>query len=143
MSLCLCGFQIPVKTYQLTIDGHTYQVEIENLEPSPITVRVDGETFAVTVGREQAGPVAAAAPAARPSAAPSSTSRTMIAPMPGTILEMKVKPGDTVAFGDEIGVLEAMKMKSVLKAERAGAIAEVRVVAGQSVAYGDVLMVFA
>ena len=45
--------------------------------------------------------------------------------MPGTILEVKVRAGDTVAYGDEIGVLEAMKMKSSLRAERAGTIAEV------------------
>lgn len=138
---------LPVKTYQLTIDGKTYQVEIEDPNAAPITVRVDGQSYTVTVGQGEAtsaapAPAPTVVAAAAPAAAPSATGKAMIAPMPGTILEMKVKPGDTVAFGAEIGVLEAMKMKSVLKAERAGTIAEVRVSAGQSVAYGDVLVVF-
>lgn len=141
--------------YQITVDGRTYQVEIEDLNASPIIVRVDGQTFAVTVGQEATkaagAPVpamptpvpAAQVPQASPTAVPSASEEIMICPMPGTIVEIKVKPGDTVAYGDEIGVLEAMKMKSLLRAPRAGTIAEVRVVPGQSVAYGDVLVVFA
>ena len=137
--------------YQLTVDGRTYRVELDDLDASPILVRVDGHVYAVDVGGGEApaaqaqpvaavpvpgagSPVATAAPAA---------GQKMIAPMPGTILQMMVKPGDTVAFGDHIGVLEAMKMKTVLRAERAGTVAEVRVVGGQSVAHGDVLLVFA
>jgi len=145
-----------MKAYQITVDGRTYQVEIEDLNASPIVVRVDGQAFSVTVSQE--GAVAAVAPASLPKPAPipatqappagpvsvpAASEQVMVAPMPGTIVEIKVKPGDTVAYGDEIGVLEAMKMKSLLRAPRAGTIAEVRVVAGQSVAYGDVLVVFA
>lgn len=144
-----------MKSYQITVDGRIYQVEIEDLSASPIIVRVNGQTFAVTVGQEETKATGAPAPVtptpaptvqapqASPVAVPTTSEKAMICPMPGTIVEIKVKPGDTVAYGDEIGVLEAMKMKSLLRAPRAGTIAEVRVVPGQSVAYGDVLVVFA
>ncbi len=62
--------------------------------------------------------------------------------MPGVILEMRVKPGDRVQVGDEVGILEAMKMKSSLRTEVAGTVSQVRVTAGQTVAHGDVLVVF-
>lgn len=135
--------------YQLTVDGRTYQIEIGDLDASPILVRVDGQVYTVeaAAGQVSASPASAVpavtAPAAGgPVAAAPASGQKMIAPMPGTILQMMVKPGDTVAFGDQVGVLEAMKMKSVLRAEQAGTVAEVRVSAGQSVAHGDVLVVF-
>jgi glutaconyl-CoA/methylmalonyl-CoA decarboxylase subunit gamma len=146
-----------MKTYDLTIDGQTYRVEIDDLDAAPISVRVDGQPFAVTRAQAQAAapqpqasvpataapvPVRAAAPAPRPAAAQSGA-KSIIAPMPGTILEVKVRAGDIVAYGDEIGVLEAMKMESMLRAERAGTISEVHVNAGQSVSYGDALVTFA
>ena len=144
-------------SYRLTVGGRTYSVEIESLDTLPIVVLVDGERYEVS--REggasaSAAPAApdtapAVAPAPAPVAAQSSAprssaagARTMKAPMPGTVLSVRVRPGDKVEYGDEIGVLEAMKMKSSLRTERAGTIAEVRVAAGQSVAHGDVLVTF-
>jgi 3-methylcrotonyl-CoA carboxylase alpha subunit len=55
------------------------------------------------------------------------------APMPGRIVLIKVKPGDTVAEGEELGVMEAMKMELSLKAPRAGRVAAVQAQAGESV----------
>jgi biotin carboxyl carrier protein len=63
--------------------------------------------------------------------------------MPGTILDIRVQPGDEVAFQQELCSLEAMKMKNSIRSPRAGRIAEVRVAEGQTVAYGDVLFTFA
>jgi biotin carboxyl carrier protein len=62
--------------------------------------------------------------------------------MPGSILTLLVRPGDTVAVGQELCVLEAMKMKNAIRASRGGVIASVEVSEGQTVAYGDVLITF-
>jgi biotin carboxyl carrier protein len=62
--------------------------------------------------------------------------------MPGSILETKVKTGDSVNPGDVVCVLEAMKMKNMIHTNRAGVIASVDVIAGQDVDYGAVLVTF-
>ena len=64
------------------------------------------------------------------------------APMPGVILEVNVKPGDTVTRGQQVAILDAMKMHNVIGAPRAGTIAEVFVSAGQSVNHGDAIVSF-
>ena len=65
------------------------------------------------------------------------------APMPGVIIEVSVKAGDKVERGQQIAVLDAMKMHNVIGAPRAGTIAEVFVAAGQSVDHGAPLINFA
>jgi len=142
-----------VKRYQITINDRPYRVEIEDVHASPIVVKVDGETFAVTV--EQEAPAAAGRPApkierveapaiaAAPRPAPRAAgSNAFTAPMPGVILEVRVAAGQSVTAGQELCILEAMKMKNSLKSPRAGVIAEVKVSAGQTVGHGDVLLLF-
>ena len=63
--------------------------------------------------------------------------------MPGVVLEVNVKPGDKVVRGQQIAILEAMKMQNSIKSPRAGTIAEVCVAAGQAVGHGDALVRFA
>lgn len=89
-------------------------------------------------------PPAVVAPAA-PSMSSSTSAHggaTMIAPMPGTILSVDVKPGDKVQRGQTLIVLEAMKMNNELKAERAATIGAVLVKTGDQVKHGDVLIEF-
>jgi biotin carboxyl carrier protein len=70
-------------------------------------------------------------------------SRTdLVAPMPGTILSIEVKPGDSVTRGQKLLTLEAMKMKNAIKAPYDGVVSQVLAQAGQSVRYGDVLICF-
>jgi propionyl-CoA carboxylase alpha chain len=71
------------------------------------------------------------------------TSKVVLSPMPGTIVSLNVKVGDTVAEGAELAVVEAMKMQNVLKAPRAGKIEKINVTAGQSVAADEILIEFA
>jgi glutaconyl-CoA/methylmalonyl-CoA decarboxylase subunit gamma len=94
--------------------------------------------------RQRAQPTAAGAAAARPAnAGDGSGTAALGAPMPGVILELHVKAGDTVQRGQQIAVLDAMKMHNVIGAPRAGTIVEVCVVAGQSVGHGDAIVRFA
>ena len=81
---------------------------------------------------------AAPAPAAKPVAAGSAT---ISAPMPGKVLEVKVKAGDAVKSGDVLMILEAMKMQNEIMAPADGTISDVRISAGQTVGTGDVMIV--
>ena len=62
--------------------------------------------------------------------------------MPGVVLEVSVKAGDTVTRGQQIAILDAMKMHNLIGAPRNGTIAEVCVDAGQTVGHGDVIVTF-
>ena len=66
----------------------------------------------------------------------------VLAPIPGVITEIKVKEGDSVAFGQELCVLEAMKMKNSIKAGHDGTIARIHITVGEQVQQGKVLLVF-
>ena len=143
-----------MKNYRITINGRSYRVEIDDIHASPIQATVDGEAFVVTleqdtspasgrpaprIERVEAPAIATTAPRSAPAVA---GSNAFIAPMPGVILEVRVVAGQTVTAGQELCILEAMKMKNSLKSPRAGVIAEVKVSAGQTVAYGDALILF-
>ena len=93
-------------------------------------ITVNGTTYAVSV--EEAG--------AAPAAAPSAGAQTVSSPMPGTILDVKVKPGQAVAEGDILIILEAMKMENEILAPSAGTVDTVPVAVGASVNSGDVLV---
>jgi pyruvate carboxylase subunit B len=67
--------------------------------------------------------------------------RTLVAPLPGRIVKVAVKPGDRVEKGATLLVIEAMKMENEFRAGASGTIAEVRVEPGQAVNGGDVLVV--
>ena len=66
---------------------------------------------------------------------------TLVAPMPGTVLDVLVTVGQEVAEGETLGAMEAMKMELALKAPFAGTVTEVNVAAGQQVALGATLIV--
>ena len=102
-----------------------------------LTVTVNGVAYNVTVEENTNGaaPVAAAPPAA-PAAA---GSVPVNAPMPGTILDIKVKAGAAVKAGDVVMILEAMKMENEISAPQDGTIASIDVRKGDTVNSGDVL----
>jgi glutaconyl-CoA/methylmalonyl-CoA decarboxylase subunit gamma len=138
-----------VKSYQVTVNGHPYTVEIDDPFASPVCVRVDGEEYVVTL--DEAGlPAPASAAAATVAIATASVATpadvgsppVLAAPLPGTVLEIGVHAGQAVVRGQILCYLEAMKMKNAIKSPRDGVIADVAVAEGQTVAHGDRLFTF-
>lgn len=115
-------------------------------------IKLNGKVYEVEMGEAGAGtPMAAptAAPTAAPMAAPASAApanvsgETVTAPMPGSIIDVKVKVGDMVAKDQVIFVLEAMKMENEIVAPRAGQIALVNISKGDVVNPGETMIVIA
>ena len=73
---------------------------------------------------------------------PSAGLNELRSPMPGTVVSIAVKPGDQVAAGAQVAVIEAMKMENALRAERDAVVAEVLVAPGAAVAVDEVLVRF-
>ncbi len=127
--------------------GDTSTTEGEDLVAREVPVEVDGRRFGVKVWLPDA-PVATASSAkrsAKPKPAGGSTGGsggdgTITAPMQGTIVKVLVEAGQTVAEGDSLLVLEAMKMENSINAERAGTVKEIKVEPGQTVSAGDTLL---
>lgn len=120
-----------MKNLRVTVNGKAYDVQVEelgaNAAPAPAAP--------VAPAPAAPAPAAPAAAPAAPAAAPSG-SETIAAPMPGTILSVNVKAGDSVKSGDVLLVLEAMKMENEIMAPRDGVVASVMVNKGESVDSG-------
>ena len=136
-----------MKEYKYKINGNEYNVAVEELEGNKASVTVNGKTYQVELDRPAkpvvTKPVArpAAAPAAAPVAAapaprPAAGAAGIKAPLPGVILDIKVKVGDTVTKGQTVAILEAMKMENNINADREGQVVAINVEKGQSIAEG-------
>ena len=136
---------------RVQINDQSYDVMVGDLRARPITAVIDGETFQVWPEEAAALAVRAPAPAPAPIHAPAPApkaaapalgdkSKQVVAPIPGTILAVAVKEGQEVSFGKELCTLEAMKMKSAIRANRAGKIVRIRVAAGDRVSQNQALM---
>jgi biotin carboxyl carrier protein len=99
-------------------------------------VDVGGETYEILVEEQTRWTIRT-----RGGAAAGAHGQTLTAPLPGKITHVAVRPGDRVAAGDTLVVIEAMKMENEFRATAAGTVAEVRVQPGQAVNPGDVLVV--
>jgi glutaconyl-CoA decarboxylase len=129
-----------MRKFNITVNGKTYEVEVEELG---VSAPVAAAPAAVTA--PAAAPVPAAAPAAAPAPKPapaaSADGETISCPMPGTILSVNIKAGDTVKTGDVLFILEAMKMENEIMAPHDARVTSVNVAKGASVNTGDVLAV--
>nr|WP_195336235.1 biotin/lipoyl-containing protein [Paraclostridium bifermentans] len=123
-----------MKKYNITVNGNTYEVEVEELGSQASVQRPQ-------VATQQVQPQAA--PKAQPKQtqnAPSAGGGTISAPMPGTINDVRVKVGDSVKKGQVLLILEAMKMENEIMANSDGTVKSVDVSKGASVSAGDALI---
>ena len=122
-----------MRKFNITVNGVSYEVEVEEV----------AQDAAAPAAKAPAAPAprAAAAKPAAPKAAPVAGGTPVNAPMPGTILDVKVQQGANVKKGDILVILEAMKMENEILAPQDGTVAQVSVTKGASVNSGDVLVV--
>jgi glutaconyl-CoA decarboxylase len=136
-----------MKKYNIIVNGTAYAVEVEEVGGSaaaPAAAPAPAPALA-PAAPAAAAPAAAKAEApapapAAPSAAPSAGAKTVECPMPGTILDIKVKPGDAVTAGQVLLILEAMKMENEILAPKAETVNQIVSSKGSSVNAGDVLL---
>ena len=147
-----------MKRYLITIGGRSFEVRLlSDPHQDRVEVEVDGQPLVVDVrdldedGRGE-GPQHGLVPAPGgkapvpgtaaqdlpPPGAPSG--RAIIAPLPGIVKSVAVQPDQRVALGDELLVIEAMKMDNVIRASRQGVVEAVHVAEGHRVAHGDVII---
>jgi len=138
----------------IKINESSYDVEVGDVNARPIMATLHGESYevwpeeaaletaapaVVKPVEARAAPVARSAPAAQPSG---DVSKAITAPIPGVIFSISAKIGDSISFGQEVCVLEAMKMKNSIKATRAGKISVVKINTGDHVQHGQILFEF-
>lgn len=140
-----------MKTYRFKINGNGYEVAINSVEGQTASVTVNGTPYTVELEEApaapfqvvpvQAAPVQAAAvqsaPAQPAASAPASgAGKAVTSPLPGVIIAIKVNVGDVVKAGQEVAVLEAMKMENSIEATHDGTVTAINVSKGDSVLEG-------
>ena len=138
-----------IAAFRIKVGQQWYTVEVGDLTSSPVEVTVDGETFQVEI---EPAPVPRT-PRSRPrpsqrvdpppdqlSSLGSPSDSVIRSPMPGRVISIMVRPGDPVSAGDEVCVVEAMKMEQSIRAARGGIIKTVLVQPMDSVGANDPLM---
>lgn len=152
--------------YEYKVKGVDYVVEIQDIEGNIANVTVNGIPFEVEMKQpvksskqkvklteerrvkseefnsSSSATNASSATTTKPAAAAAS-GKPVVAPLPGTINEIKVKVGDKVNTGDTVVVLEAMKMQNNIDAETSGTITSINVNKGDAVMEGDTLVTIA
>lgn len=131
-----------MRKFMINVNGNSYEVEVEEIKDGVVAAPIAQPAPRAAAPAPKAVPKAAPKPAAAPAAVPAGAS-TVTAPMPGTILSINVKAGDTVKKGQVLCILEAMKMENEIMAGADGTIASVAVGQGDSVSTGQVLFALA
>jgi biotin carboxyl carrier protein len=147
-----------MKTYKFKINGNQYDVAINSVEGRNASVTVNGTEYQVELEEApaaapaapvapvaapvQAAPAAAAQAAPKP-AAPSGVGKAVTSPLPGVIIAVNVNVGDVVKAGQEVAVLEAMKMENSIEATQDGTVTAVHAAKGDSVLEGAPIVTIA
>ena len=143
-----------MKQYRFKINGNQYNVDINSVEGNIASVSVNGTSYQVELENAPAAPVQAApvhtsvttpaaapaqaAPAPKPAA--SGAGKPVTSPLPGVIIAVKVNVGDSVKAGQEVAVLEAMKMENSIEAVQDGTVTAIHVVKGDSILEGATIV---
>lgn len=137
-----------MKTFNFIIRGNEYEVEIKSLEDNIAKIDVNGTLYNVELQKKEQTsktPVLVRKPVVHsPDSAKikqqQSSLQKVIAPLPGNILKIFVKEGDTISEGDNLLIYEAMKMENTLKAEKPGVVKSLKVKEGDAVLQDAVLI---
>ena len=142
-----------MKKYKIKINGSEYEVNIHKVEGNLANLTVNDVEFDVEIEglmtnptrmstkpakKPEASEMQSSTPVTKPHAV-STSAHAVKSPLPGVILDVRAKPGDSVKLGQVIMTLEAMKMENNIEADRAGIIEKVNPSKGDSVLEGDVL----
>lgn len=142
-----------MKEYKYKINGNTYKVAIGDIDDNIAQVEVNGTPYKVELEKKATPAVVVKTP--RPSAAPRTADGAKViakpsaaagagyavkAPLPGVILSVVVKVGDTVKASDTVAVLEAMKMENAIHAGRDGKVTAINVNPNESVLEGTTIL---
>jgi glutaconyl-CoA/methylmalonyl-CoA decarboxylase subunit gamma len=139
-----------MKKFKFTINGNQYEVEILGFEENVAKVEVNGTMYNVEVQKDlkvtktptlvRAEPPKPTGKETRiPKNITQTTNVAIKAPLPGTIIQVFVKPGDKVSLGQKILTMEAMKMENNVISEKDGIVKTVSVKPGQTVMQNDIL----
>ncbi len=137
-----------MKSFKYTINGNVYKVVVNSIEDTIAEVEVNGTPYRVEMNKPTKKQIvtikrpaqAAVTPIAKPQPV-SSGAGVLRSPLPGVILDIHCKVGDTVKKGQKVIVLEAMKMENAINASQDGVIKEIKVNKGDSVLEGAELVI--
>ncbi len=136
-----------MRKFVVNVNGNNYEVEVEEVGGAPVSQPVTAspaQPIAAPAPQAVPAPQAAAPVTPAAPAAPVSTGTEgavkITAPMPGTILDIRVKPGDSVNKGTIIIILEAMKMENEILSPQDATVSSVNVTKGQQVNSGDIML---
>lgn len=134
------------------IEDTTYEVMVGDLQARPVIASVDGEDFEVwpeemsipTDSSSSSTPVQPVSipQTQKPVDEANENTKSVKAPLPGVIIDIMVSEGDPIAYGQELCVLEAMKMKNTIRANREGRIKKIHITVGDQVQHSALLMEF-
>lgn len=137
-----------MKKFEFTISGNKYQVHIKDFEDNLAQIEVNGTQYEVEVHQEMKKAKTPRLVRKEIQRKPgegfitkkSGGAATVKAPLPGNIFKILVKDGDTVAKGDTLLVMEAMKMENNVLAEKEGTVKSIKVAVGDAVLQNDVII---
>ena len=144
-----------MKNFKFNINGNEYEAEIIGIEENTAEVSVNGVVYSVEIDRKlqavktpklvrtMAVPSTDSHPSVSKTSSPSAPKGTgnIKSPLPGVILEIYVREGDSVKIGQKLLMLEAMKMENNINADKEGRVTSIKVGKGDSVMEGDILIV--
>ncbi len=140
-----------MKQYKYKINGNLYNVVVNDIEENIARVEVNGTPYNVELDKPIQAPKTIVRPAAAPKTATgapvvtrqaaASSKSGIKSPLPGVILDIKVKEGDMVKRGQVVAILEAMKMENNINADKDGKVTEIKVGKGDSVLEGTDLII--
>ena len=140
-----------MKIYKYKINGNDYKVAVGDIENNIAQIEVNGVPYKVELEEKKAPTVKSVRPVAAPRTESGqkiiskpvvpTTASTIKSPLPGVIVDIKVKVGDTLMSDDVVAILEAMKMENDIHAGKSGVVKAINVNKGDSVLEGTDLVV--